>query len=187
MLRATVSKLLLQEVRDAVAAAGPDQVAVIIAEPVQKAGGCLDPATRLLARPAQHRRRARHPARCRLGDLRLRPPRQLARDRAGGGCARHGHDREGHHVGVRADGCGVRARPHHRGAAAARGDTHRCRTPRTCASTTKSASVAFASARSRQLMRVPARRASRRNSIRVRPTCPQILFASDSGAHSRPA
>lgn len=34
---------LLDEVRDAVAAAGPDEVAVIIAEPVQNAGGCLVP------------------------------------------------------------------------------------------------------------------------------------------------
>jgi adenosylmethionine-8-amino-7-oxononanoate aminotransferase len=32
---------LLQEVRDAIVAAGPDEVAVIIAEPVQNAGGCL--------------------------------------------------------------------------------------------------------------------------------------------------
>ncbi len=34
-------KRLLQEVRDAVEAAGRDEVAVIIAEPVQNAGGCL--------------------------------------------------------------------------------------------------------------------------------------------------
>ncbi len=34
---------LLREVRDAIAAAGPDEVAVIIAEPVQNAGGCLTP------------------------------------------------------------------------------------------------------------------------------------------------
>lgn len=34
---------LLQEVREAVAAAGADEVAVIIAEPVQNAGGCLVP------------------------------------------------------------------------------------------------------------------------------------------------
>ncbi|MGE4424886.1 MAG: aminotransferase class III-fold pyridoxal phosphate-dependent enzyme [Solirubrobacteraceae bacterium] len=34
---------LLDEVRAAIAAAGPDEVAVIIAEPVQNAGGCLTP------------------------------------------------------------------------------------------------------------------------------------------------
>jgi len=34
---------LLDEVRDAIAAAGPDEVAVIVAEPVQNAGGCLTP------------------------------------------------------------------------------------------------------------------------------------------------
>jgi hypothetical protein len=34
---------LLQEVEDAVQAAGPDEVALIIAEPVQNAGGCLVP------------------------------------------------------------------------------------------------------------------------------------------------
>jgi hypothetical protein len=34
---------LLQEVEDAIVAAGPDEVALIIAEPVQNAGGCLVP------------------------------------------------------------------------------------------------------------------------------------------------
>src|ERR671928_1904892 len=34
---------LLQEVEDAVQAAGPDEVALIVAEPVQNAGGCLVP------------------------------------------------------------------------------------------------------------------------------------------------
>ncbi len=34
---------LLAELRDAIAIAGPDEVAVIIAEPVQNAGGCLTP------------------------------------------------------------------------------------------------------------------------------------------------
>jgi adenosylmethionine-8-amino-7-oxononanoate aminotransferase len=34
---------LLAEVRDAIATAGPDEVAVVIAEPVQNAGGCLVP------------------------------------------------------------------------------------------------------------------------------------------------
>jgi len=34
---------LLAELRDAIATAGPDEVAVIIAEPVQNAGGCLTP------------------------------------------------------------------------------------------------------------------------------------------------
>ncbi len=34
---------LLDEIRDAIAAAGPEQVAVLIAEPVQNAGGCLVP------------------------------------------------------------------------------------------------------------------------------------------------
>ncbi|MEV4421249.1 aminotransferase class III-fold pyridoxal phosphate-dependent enzyme [Patulibacter sp. NPDC049589] len=36
---------LLQEVRDAIAAAGADEVAVLIAEPVQNAGGCIVPPT----------------------------------------------------------------------------------------------------------------------------------------------
>ncbi|MBS1869332.1 MAG: aspartate aminotransferase family protein [Actinobacteria bacterium] len=34
---------LLRELRDAIAAAGPDEVAMIVAEPVQNAGGCLVP------------------------------------------------------------------------------------------------------------------------------------------------
>ena len=34
---------LLQEIRDAIAIAGTDEVAMIIAEPVQNAGGCLTP------------------------------------------------------------------------------------------------------------------------------------------------
>ncbi len=33
--------MLLAEVEDAILAAGPDEVALIIAEPVQNAGGCL--------------------------------------------------------------------------------------------------------------------------------------------------
>jgi adenosylmethionine-8-amino-7-oxononanoate aminotransferase len=36
---------LLAEVEDAIVAAGPDEVALIIAEPVQNAGGCLNPPT----------------------------------------------------------------------------------------------------------------------------------------------
>lgn len=36
-------RLLLQEIRDAILAAGPAEVAIIIAEPVQNAGGCLTP------------------------------------------------------------------------------------------------------------------------------------------------
>ena len=39
---------LLAEVEQAILAAGPDEVALIIAEPVQNAGGCLVAAARLL-------------------------------------------------------------------------------------------------------------------------------------------
>ena len=41
---------LLDEVEQAIVAAGPDEVALIIAEPVQNAGGCLVAAARLLDR-----------------------------------------------------------------------------------------------------------------------------------------
>src|SRR3954452_11585011 len=40
---AAFCKRLLQEVEDAIVAAGPEEVALIIAEPVQNAGGCLIP------------------------------------------------------------------------------------------------------------------------------------------------
>ncbi len=39
----TLTSRLLREVEDAILAAGPDEVALIIAEPVQNAGGCLTP------------------------------------------------------------------------------------------------------------------------------------------------
>ena len=40
---ATFTRRLLDEVEDAILAAGPDEVALIIAEPVQNSGGCLTP------------------------------------------------------------------------------------------------------------------------------------------------
>ena len=66
---------LLAEIEGVVQAEGPDTIAMIIMEPVQNAGGCLDPARRLLAGPARDRRPPRDPARLRRGHLRLRAPR----------------------------------------------------------------------------------------------------------------
>ena len=62
-----------------VLAEGPETVAMIIAEPVQNAGGCLVPPDGLLAGPARARRPPRHPARRRRGDHRLRPARRVVR------------------------------------------------------------------------------------------------------------
>ena len=61
---------------------GPDKVAAFFCEPVIGAGGVL-PAARGL-HPGRRRpvRRARHPARDRLRDLRLRPARHVVRRRA---------------------------------------------------------------------------------------------------------
>ena len=58
--------------RTSIQAEGPDTMAMIIAEPVQNAGGCLVPARRVLAGAARARRPPRDPARLRRGDLRLR-------------------------------------------------------------------------------------------------------------------
>ena len=63
-----------EEVEDAIVAAGPDEVALIIAEPVQNAGGCLVAAARLLDRPARAGRPVRRAADGRRGHHRLRPP-----------------------------------------------------------------------------------------------------------------
>ena len=44
---------LLAEVEAAIEAAGPETVAMLIAEPVQNAGGCIVPPARLLGRAAR--------------------------------------------------------------------------------------------------------------------------------------
>ena len=78
---------------------GPDRVAAFFCEPVIGAGGVLPAARRLHRGRRRPVRRARDPARHRLGDLRLRPARHLVRDRAlGGRAARHDHVRQGRHA-----------------------------------------------------------------------------------------
>ena len=79
---------LLAEVEEAIVAADPDEVALIIAEPIQNAGGCLVAAARLLEGPARARRQVRRAADGRRGDLRLRAPRRVVRDRPRGRRAR---------------------------------------------------------------------------------------------------
>ena len=44
---------LLAEIEDAIAFEGPETIAMLIAEPVQNAGGCLVPPRRLLAGAAR--------------------------------------------------------------------------------------------------------------------------------------
>ena len=73
---------LLAEMEDAILAAGPDEVALIIAEPVQNAGGCLVATAGLLAGPARARRQVRRAADGRRGDHRLRAAGRVDRDRA---------------------------------------------------------------------------------------------------------
>ena len=77
---------------------GPDKVAAFFCEPVIGAGGVLLAARRL--HPGRRRpvRRARHPARHRRRDLRLRPARHVVRRRAlGGRQPGHDHVRQGRH------------------------------------------------------------------------------------------
>ncbi len=63
---------LLAEVEQAVLDAGPDEVALIIAEPVQNAGGSITPPAGLLARAPRDRRQVRHLADGRRGHHRVR-------------------------------------------------------------------------------------------------------------------
>ena len=97
-------RALLAEVERTMIEAGPETVAMLIAEPVQNAGGCLRPAGRLLARAARAVRQVRDRAGRRRGDHRLRADRRVVR--VVGLRRRAGPDpvREGHHVRLRADG-----------------------------------------------------------------------------------
>ena len=87
-------------------AEGPDTIAMIIAEPVQNAGGCLTPPDGYWQGLRDARRPPRDPARLRRGHLRLRAPRRVARRRALRRRPGPRHDGEGHHVRLRADGRG---------------------------------------------------------------------------------
>ena len=73
---------LLAEIEEAIQAEGPDTVAMIIAEPVQNAGGCLVPPAGYWPGLRDDRRPLRDPARLRRGHLRLRAPGRVARRRA---------------------------------------------------------------------------------------------------------
>ena len=95
---------LLAEVEAAIVAANPDEVALIIAEPIQNAGGCITAAARLLEGPARARRQVRRAADGRRGDLRLRAPRRVVRDRPRGRRARSRLDGQGADLRLRADG-----------------------------------------------------------------------------------
>ena len=61
-----------------------------------------DPARRLPAGRARDLRPPRHPADRRRGDVGLRPHRRVVRGRPLEGRARHHHDGQGHHLGLRA-------------------------------------------------------------------------------------
>ena len=67
------------EMEQAILDEDPETVAMIIAEPVQNAGGCLVPPPGLLGRPAPPGRPLRDPARRRRGHHRLRPPGRVVR------------------------------------------------------------------------------------------------------------
>ena len=105
---------LLTEVEDAILAAGPDEVALIIAEPVQNAGGCLVAAARLLGGPARAGRQVRRAADGRRGHLRLRPHGRVDRHQPRRDRARLGVLGQGVDVGLRGDGGGGRRRARRR-------------------------------------------------------------------------
>ena len=102
---------------------GPETVAAVILEPVQNSGGSLRAPGRLLPARPRDLRPPRRAADLRRGDLRLGPARALLRGRALRLPARHHHDGEGHHLGVRADGRRDRHRPRGR---AVHGGQRRC-------------------------------------------------------------
>ncbi len=95
---------LLAEIEHAILAAGPEEVALIIAEPVQNAGGCLVAAARLLEGAAGARGQVRHIADGRRGDHRLRATGGVVRHRPRGRHARFDLDRQGPHLGLCPDG-----------------------------------------------------------------------------------
>ncbi len=70
---------LLAEIEEAIEFEGAETIAMLIAEPVQNAGGCLVPPSGLLAGAARDLRPARDPALLGRRDLRLRPDRHLVR------------------------------------------------------------------------------------------------------------
>ena len=102
-----LTSLLLDEVSAVIDREGPETIAMIIAEPVQNAGGCLQPPDGYWAGLREHMRPPRHPARGRRGDHRVRPARRVVRGDPLRTGARPDHDGEGPDVGVRADGSGA--------------------------------------------------------------------------------
>ena len=74
---------------------GPELVAAVIAEPVMQANGVQVPPAGLLPRRARDLRPLRGRLHRRRGDHRLRPHRQMVRDRTLGRPARHDHDGQG--------------------------------------------------------------------------------------------
>ena len=91
--------------------AGADEVALIIAEPIQNAGGCLDSPTRLLDGAADARRHVRRAADGRRGDHRVRPHRRVVRRLARGRGPRPDQRRQGADVRLRAHGRDAGPRP----------------------------------------------------------------------------
>ncbi len=89
-------------IEQAILAEGPENVCMVILEPVQNAGGMPRAAARLRAARARDLRSPRRAAVLRRGHLRVRAPRALVRLGAPRLHARPDHVREGRHVGLRA-------------------------------------------------------------------------------------
>ena len=85
---------------------GAENIAACFVEPIAGSTGCLVPPKGYLAAAARDLRHARHPARVRRGDHRLRPHRPGVRRAELRRHARHHDDGEGHHQRRAADGRG---------------------------------------------------------------------------------
>ena len=112
--RATASRTSPRRSRTGSSSRARSTVAAVILEPVQNAGGCFTPPEGYFAARARDLRPLRRPAHLRRGHLLVGPARRVVRRPALRLPARHHHDRQGHHLGLRADGRDDRLRPGHR-------------------------------------------------------------------------
>ena len=111
-------------IEEAILFEGPDTVAAVILEPVQNGGGCFVPQDGYFERVREICDRHGVLLDLRRGDLLVGAHRPLVRLRALRLPAGHDHDRQGHHLGLRAAGRGDRLRPHRRAVPARHGDLH---------------------------------------------------------------